>query len=471
MRPVGVGLVFTRALFECGLDEHEAVSVIEIEPQTLWQLTSAGGRHGYALNTDVCTRLALNPKPKLFHSVGLPVGSSRPLEAAQIDLLRTMGAMLRPEWISEHLSFNAYFDGTAWPSAGVFLPPHQSEASVTVAAEKIRALGESLDLPVAFETGVNYLREQPGELPDGAFYAGVAKTADSGILVDLHNLWTNEVNGRTPVADVLEALPLDRVWELHLAGGMPFGTHWLDAHSDTIPPPVLELAEQWIGRLPNLGALVFEVLDEHVARIGLDGILRQLELMHELWTLRSHDTEIRVGRPRTARTPVDGIQLAAVRAWERTLGSLVTGHEPDGELASRLREDPGLPVFRQLVADARSGFISEGLHYTTSLLLGTLGPARVRELLDEFMRSCPPELFVSAESDHFASFLRGRAIEVPYLDEVLGFEHALIRAALYDEEGTVQFAHDPTALFESLDRGVVPADAVLQGSAIRIRPG
>jgi hypothetical protein len=252
---------------------------------------------------------------------------------------------------------------------------------------------------------------------------------------------------------------------------MPYGAHWLDAHSDTVPPPVLDLAAKWIGRLPNLGALVFEILDEHVARVGLDGIVRQLDHMHQLWALRSVKEELRVGPPAGVRMSADATQLAAVRAWEGTLGPLAIGHEPTGALASKLRRDPGLVIFRQLVIDARSGFISEGLRYTMSLLLGELGPARVRELLREFMHSCSPELFVSAEAEGFARFLRAKAIPIPYLEEILGFEHSLLRAALYDEESTVRFVHEPTGLFESLDRGLMPTDMVSQESTLLIRPG
>jgi len=471
VKPLGVGLIFVKELLPLLRDGNEAVSVVEIEPQTLWQLSRSGGQDGYAPNDELYHALLELPQPKLLHSIGLPAGSSRSLEPAQTELLRAMAERFEPAWASEHLSFNAIADGDRWSSVGFLLPPLQCPETVSVASAKLRALGDGLALPIAFETGVNYLQPQPDELPDGDFFAAVANSADCGIVVDLHNLWANELNGRTPAREVLARLPLERVWELHLAGGMPFSGRWLDAHSGAVPDPVLALAADWIPRMPNLGALIFEIMGEHVPALGLDGVARQVESLRSLWVLRPAVREIRVHRPASGAASATPQDVAAVRAWERALGGVVIGREGEGTLASCLRADPGMQLLQQLVVDARSGFVAEGLHYTTSLLLCAWGSPKVRELLVEFMRTRPPELFVSAEADAFAGFLRDKALPIPYLDEVLAFEHALVRATLYGESCTVRFAHEPTALFESLEQGRLPDDATRQEMSLVIRAG
>jgi uncharacterized protein (UPF0276 family) len=451
--------------------ESEAVSVLEIEPQMLWKLSRAGSRDSYQVNQELLEELAGLPQKKLLHSVGLPVGSSRPIDPAQIPLLRSATQSLQAPWVSEHLSFNAFDDGGSWTSAGFLLPPCQIPETVARAADKLRTLARALDIPVAFETGVNYLRRQAGEMSDGEFFRSVAEAADCGILVDLHNLWANERNGRGRVGATLSQLPLDRVWEIHLAGGMELDGCWLDAHSGAIPEPVLDLAAEWIPKMPNLGALIFEILDDHVPSIGPGGVLEQLRKMHSLWALHGSEHELTVRAPsgsgaRSGRAPGED----PVRSWERALGSLVIGREGGGELANRLRADPGLEVLRKLVDESRAGLISQGLRYTMSLLLGTLEPSDVHELLSEFMRLRPPEIFASAEAHAFASFLEGKSLSIPYLNDVLAFEHALIRAVLFQESSTVLFEHEPTALFESLDAGRVPRDATREPTALVVRP-
>lgn len=471
MKPLGVGLIFVKELLPLLQAGDEAVSVIEVEPQTLWRLSRANGRDEYAPNYDLYQALAELPQPKLLHSVGVPVGSSRPLDREQAERLREFVSLFHPAWGSEHLSFNAFAAGDGWAAAGFLLPPRQCAESVAVAAARLHALREDLGIPIAFETGVNYLQPRAEEMPDGEFFAAVAHAADCGILLDLHNLWTNELNGRAPARDVLARLPLDRVWEVHLAGGMPLGRRWLDAHSDGVPEPVLDLAAEWIPKLPNLGGLVFEIMGEHVARLGLDGVARQVERMHALWMLRPDVRAIHLARPEHEVPAADSRSIGVAREWERALGGLVIGREPGEAPAGRLRADPGIPLFRQLVYDARAAFVSEGLRYTTTLLLCACGSASVRELLVEFMGTRPPELFVGAEADAFARFLRAKALPVPYLNEVLAFEHALVRASLYDESATVEFAHEPTALFECLDQGRLPDIAAHAGVSITVQVG
>ena len=468
MKPLGVGLTFVKELLPLLRDAGEAVSVIEVEPQTLWQLSRDGDEDKYIPNYELYEALLELPQPKLLHSIGLPVGSSRPLEPAQIRPLRELAGLLHPPWASEHLSFNAMDEGGHWSSVGFLLPPLESPETVVVAAAKIRALSDSLGLPVAFETGVNYLQPQPYEMHDGDFFAAVTRAADCGVLVDLHNLWANDVNGRAPARDVLARLPLDRVWELHFAGGMPLGGHWLDAHSGAIPEPVLELAAEFIPRMPNLGALVFEIMGEHVGKLGFEEVAKQVKSMSELWNLRQ-TREIRIHTAVNGEMVAEPRSLAAVRAWENTLGGLVLGREPLGDAAPCLRSDPGIRLFQQLVCEARTGFVAEGLRHTTSLLLCTLGGARVRQLLAEFADSCPPELFVSAEADAFARFLREKALPIPYLEEVLSFEHALVRATLFGESSTVHFIHEPTALLESLERGQLPDEPACLRTSLVIR--
>jgi len=458
MRPLGVGLVFSPKLLPLLREGDEVASVIEIEPQTLWQLSRTDLRRPYLLNGERLAELASLPQAKLLHSVGMPVGGSRPAEAAQVELVRSMTEALRPVWASEHLSFNVFRDGQGWASAGFLLPPRQVPATVAMAARRVRELGSALECPVAFETGVNYLSLQPGELADGDFFRSVAEEADCGILLDLHNLWANARNGRSPVRDVLAQLPLERVWEVHLAGGMEFNGYWLDAHCGAIPDAVLEIAGEWIPRMPNLGALIFEILDEHVAGLGLDGVARQLDKMRHIWALRPAREEMTLHWPTTTERALDVASVDdSVRVWENSLGALVIGRSPDGDtddgLFRRLSSDAGLDVLRQLVFDSRAGFVSQGLRQTMTLLLGNLGPAVVRGLLQEFMHNQSPELFVSAEADSFARFLKAKAQDlcVPYLEEVLGFEHALIRAVLHGECSTVTFKHEPSALFDALE--------------------
>lgn len=252
VRALGVGLVYWAALEPLVRPAGSMISVVELEPQTLWEQTSGAAGWHYRGNEALLERVASLPQPRLLHGVGHPVGGTVRDPIAHLPLLRHVVDRLDPVWISEHLSFNRVQHAGDVAHAGFLLPPPQSAPSVRVAAQNIHDFRCALDRPVAFETGVNYLRPRDGEMADGDFFAAVAEASDSGIVLDLHNLWCNERNGRQSVAEALARIPLDRVWEIHLAGGMEMSGYWLDAHSGAVPPEVMEIAAGLIPRRPTL---------------------------------------------------------------------------------------------------------------------------------------------------------------------------------------------------------------------------
>jgi uncharacterized protein (UPF0276 family) len=474
VRTLGVGLVYWPQL-EPLLDPSSTLSVIEVEPQSFWELTEHASGRSYRANTPLLDQLASHPVAKLLHGVNHPLGGSVADPVDAWPLFQDAVRRLDPVWISEHLSFNRVRGPNGVEHVGYLLPPRQSPAAVRVAAENISAFRTKLARPVAFETGVSYLGSRDDEMPDGEFFASVARASDSGVLLDLHNLWCNERNGRQTVADALAALPLERVWELHLAGGFEEFGFRLDAHSDAVPPEVIEIAARLIPELENLGAIVFEIIPEHLPRIGLDGVQRQLEQLGQLWCLRPSGL-LRVARA----TPDRQDQLAAseadhaeVASWERALVSAVRGRlHPDAEFAE-LRSDPGCGAFKELIDEVRRAALTRALRFTMTSLLAALGPREIRSLLTAYFETQAPEPYPPAEADCFACFLQTRLPahkQVPYLNEVLSFEHALIRATLHGASSEVVWSVDPTILLETLDSGKLPRDLPRAPSVTRICP-
>ncbi|MGW5153475.1 multinuclear nonheme iron-dependent oxidase [Rhodococcus koreensis] len=356
---------------------------------------------------------------------------------------------------------------------GFLLPPLQSEETVRVAAAHIAEYRSQLGRPVAFETGVNYLRHRYGSLEDGDFFRRVSEDADAGILLDLHNLWCNHVNGRAELPKVLDQIPLDRVWEVHLAGGSTMDGLWLDAHSGPIPEALVECALEIMPRLSALRALIYEVMPDQAGRMGLDQVQEQLSTLRSLWRLVPSS---RISVPTVdARPPPSHLHyssdLAAVEVWEQTLHAAIRfGPEPcRGQTSERspfpaLTGDPGLDVYRKLVTDARLGSIARTVRYTTIVLLMHLGSRRTHELLERYTTVTPAQSYAAIEGSQFCTHLRNTInaavsnglAEIPYLSEVLAFEAAVLKAAVFGESSTVLWSVDPASLLSALDIGVKP---------------
>ena len=470
-RALGIGLVYWADLEPLMRPGGAPVSVVELEPQSMWELVAGPEGWRYHGNEGLLERVAALPQHKLLHGVGHPLGGTVRDPIDPLPLLRHAVDRLDPAWISEHLSFNRTSRAGRTENAGFLLPPPQRPAAVRVAAHNIAEFRRHLDRPVAFETGVNYLRQRDDDMQDGEFFAAVARTADSGILLDLHNLWCNERNGRQSVADALAQLPLERVWEIHLAGGMKESGFWLDAHSGTVPPEVMAIAAELIPRLPHLGALVFEVLPEHLHGIGLDGVHRQIEQLQPLWALRPR-SEVHVAAP-TRALDVDEptkADQAEVARWESAFVSALRRKPGAGSPASDLCADPGCALLGELVAEFRRASLVRALHYTMTCLLAGLGARGTHELLASYFEGRTPEPFAAVEADGFASFLREQVprLGIPQLAEVLAFEHALVRATIHGVSTEVAWSVDPTTLFESLDAGRLPTLLPKASSRMRV---
>ncbi|HET9522108.1 MAG TPA: hypothetical protein VFO73_13755, partial [Candidatus Limnocylindrales bacterium] len=167
-----------------------------------------------------------------------------------------------------------------------------------------------------------------------------------------------------------------------------------------------------------------------------------------------------------------------VATWEQILGALAVGRgEPGSALGNSgladLALDPAIPLFRRLVEEGRSGQLSRALHYTTIVMLASWGSDAVHTVLDDYSAEVYPDAFAAGEADRFACFLRGRLDRMPparYLTQVLSFEHALVRASLFGESSTIRWSIDPSELFESLDRGVLPTSVTERDFHMEIKP-
>jgi hypothetical protein len=282
------------------------------------------------------------------------------------------------------------------------MPPLQTEAGARLAAGNITRRAAALGKPFAFETGVNYFAPRPCEMPDGDFFTAVAEAADCGILLDLTNLWANHKNGRADIHDVLARLPFERVWEVHLAGLEFAHGHWLDAHSNGIDDELFDIASDVVADLPNLGAIIFEIAPDRIARFGERKLLLEMEKVHLLWGRARGAARSTSNTKVSARQPPVGPPLSP-EDWERTLANRMLQSEGRPPLSTeqlelRGSDERAFSLYLQLVASFRRGAVAELMENTTRLLLLGIGEAELRRLMDRYVAAHPPLAFPTDEA-------------------------------------------------------------------------
>ena len=392
---LGVGLIAAGGVDLLWPDIADVVDVVEVEPQTLWDHTRGDGRR---LERRALGWLRSLDRPLLSHGVGFPVGGTFPPDPDGVRAAARSARELDAVHWSEHLSFNR--TGAEGEHAGYLLPPIPTPDSVSAAVGHIRTYQQQLDRPFLVETPTSYLRPLPGDLPDGEYVARIAEEADCGILLDLHNIWSNELNGRQAVADFVDAIPLERVWEVHFAGGFDFEGYHLDAHVGPVAEPLLQLARDVVPRLPNVRALLFEAVPESVVALGAPGlrtVLQQLRGVAQLPVAPSAPK--RGGAATAAASP--GSSLTADR--EAALLAFTTRHSdvlPDG--------DRGAQVLRLLTDEARLSLLAVHRADVLGRLLRRHGSARTEALLQAFLAESSASSWPRDQAEAFDVWLARR---------------------------------------------------------------
>jgi uncharacterized protein (UPF0276 family) len=403
---LGIGIVVSAGLDLLWDGIRSLVDVVEVEPQTMWAPRQDSG---WDLVEEAFGWVEGLRVPVIAHGVGFPVGGCERPEPAGVALVAHSARRLGAAHWSEHLSFNrATVNGTAI-DAGFLLPPAQTWAGVEAAAGHVADYRAAAELPFLVETGVNYLRPRPGELSDGAFAAAVADRGDCGVLLDLHNLLANERNGREPARDVLAELPLERVLEVHVAGGFTAGGYYLDAHVGGPDGELLALLADVLPRLPNVRAVTFEAVPEALAALGAAGVRSVLEELHRVtdgsqlrgvW--RRPGRERRPEPETLARGRRAVADAGATREWEQRLAAYTSraADDPPGT-------DPGFGLLRHLADQARLGQLVLAQPGLMRSLVTTIGIDRTDEIVHRYLCARPPQRWTAREGEQFASWLAG----------------------------------------------------------------
>jgi uncharacterized protein len=406
---LGVGVIVAPGLDLLWDGICDLVDLVEVEPQTMWRPRPEGG---WDLAEQAFQWVEGLGVPTLVHGVGFPVGGCEPPDPEAVALTAACAGRLGAAHWSEHLSFNRAVVAGQDIDAGFLLPPAQTAAGVEAAASHVAAYRAAAELPFLIETGVNYLRPRPGDLPDGSFIAGVAERGDCGILLDLHNLLTNQRNGRQPVAEVLSELPLERVLEVHVAGGLEIGGYYLDAHVGGPDEELLVLVASVLPRLPNLRAVIYEAVPESLATLGIAGMRDILAALHRCCEGGAVPRVPAVSPASSSRSWVSagpaGRDLAATLDWERRLAAYTSRASDD-----RPADDPGLDLLRQLADAARLGELALARPDLLGPLIAAIGADATERLLYRYLKACRPQRWKADEGAQFASWLAATLPSLP----------------------------------------------------------
>lgn len=171
------------------------------------------------------------------HGVRLSLGGAEPVQPERVAHLAHCATLVGAPLVSEHIAF-VRAGGT---EVGHLLPVPRSRDALEAIVDNVRRTQAELPVPLALEPIATLFDWPDDELTEADFLTEILDRTGAGLLLDVANVYANARNRGEDPLDLLDALPLDRVSYVHIAGGAEHDGLYHDTHTDPTPPEVLAL--------------------------------------------------------------------------------------------------------------------------------------------------------------------------------------------------------------------------------------
>jgi len=186
------------------------------------------------------------------HGVSLSIGGADAIDKAYLARLSDLVRRLDAPWFSDHLCWT----GIGGIDVHDLLPMPYTERTLAHVVERVKRVQGEVRVPLALENASTYLEFRESEIPEHEFIAEVAERADCGILLDVNNVFVSAYNHGFDANAYIDAIPPDRVLQIHLAGHEDKGSYLLDTHSDHVRADVWDLYRRALRRCGSVSTLI-----------------------------------------------------------------------------------------------------------------------------------------------------------------------------------------------------------------------
>ncbi|WP_322865457.1 DUF692 domain-containing protein [Aquicoccus sp. G2-2] len=195
--------------------------------------------------------------PISVHGVGLSIGGEAPLDATHLARLQHLCDWLQPASFSEHLAWSSHDSAFL----NDLLPLPYTAKTLTRVADHIDTLQDAIARPILLENPSSYLAFEESTWAEPDFLDEIARRTGCGLLLDINNVFISATNLGFSPQSYIDAFPLSRVGEFHLAGhdeeeddhGAPL---LIDSHGCETAEPVWALFDYTLARSGPRPALI-----------------------------------------------------------------------------------------------------------------------------------------------------------------------------------------------------------------------
>jgi len=175
--------------------------------------------------------------PVVQHGVNLCIGSTEPLDWDYLKRLKKLTKITKTPWLSDHLCWGRL----AGAHYHDLLPLPYTQEALTLVSERARIVQDFLEIPFALENLSSYVTFKESEMSEWDFYREIVERAEIYMMLDVNNIYVSSQNHGFNPFEYLEAMPKERILQIHLAGHTNQGSYLLDTHDNYVCDQVWEL--------------------------------------------------------------------------------------------------------------------------------------------------------------------------------------------------------------------------------------
>jgi len=190
--------------------------------------------------------------PLVMHGVSLSIGSCDPLDWDYLKEVKQLAEHIQPKWISDHLCWT----GFDHKNMHDLLPLPYTEEAIQHLVGRIRQVQDFLGQRLLIENVSSYLTYSHSVLTEWDFLREICEQADCLILLDVNNVYVSSINHEFNPLTYINAIPRERVYQIHLAGHSNMGSYIIDSHDDDIVDPVWDLYEATLNIIGSVSTMI-----------------------------------------------------------------------------------------------------------------------------------------------------------------------------------------------------------------------
>ena len=196
--------------------------------------------------------------PMVMHGVSMSIGSTDPLNAGYLRDLKALAQRIEPAWVSDHLCWT----GVDHHNLHDLMPMPYTEAALRHLVPRVRQVQDVLGRRLVLENVSSYVSFAADEMSEWEFIGELLQRADCELLLDVNNVHVSSVNHGFDARRFIDAMPRERVRQIHLAGHEDHGSYLIDTHDHPVCLAVWELYGYTVQRLGRVPAMIER--DDHI---------------------------------------------------------------------------------------------------------------------------------------------------------------------------------------------------------------